>query len=222
MGVNYSRNLLEDQIENKPRLSLWISWPAVIIFFIIFWPVGVVLLCKRSASKSKSGTFSGRVVQFIGWLFIVFATILAFGSGSEGVTGAEVTLIIFFLTGGLVIIPLGSKISANAVIFKMYNNIIENQNLYSIDSIARVTGLPVKRVMSDLQKMIDKGYFTGAHIDEVNNEFIIPGYNDSQKQENSTVNNTDMIIVICKSCGASNTIINGTVGKCEYCGSPIA
>lgn len=222
MRVNYSRNPLEEQIENKPRISWWISWPAIIIFLIVFFPVGIFLFCKRIDFMSKSDSFPGGGVQFTGWFIIAFAAILASGIGYEGVTGAEVALVIFFLAVGVLMIFLGRKRRANALKFKKYYNIVENQNLYSIDSIAGEAGFPVKRVMSDLQRMIDKGFFTGAHIDEVNREFVMLVHNVSQEQENNTVNNTEMIVAICKSCGASNTIIKGTVGKCEYCGSPIA
>lgn len=226
MRVNYSdkngKNPLNEQIQKKPSISWWMSWPAIIILFIVFWPVGVFLLCRKIASDKKLQMLSGRVVEIIGWLLVAFAALGIAVSVSEGITGEDVSMIIFFLAAGAVMIFIGRVMRANAAKYKKYINIIGNEHMYLIDNIAGAAGLPADKVKVDLQKMIDKGYFTRAYIDEANRELIMPVQNVAAKQENNTVNNAGMIVVTCKSCGANNTIVKGTSGECEYCGAPIA
>ena len=224
MGVNYSENNDTNHLNGqiKPKISWWISWPGIIIAFILFWPVGAILLWRRIASDKKAEMLSGRVIQIIGWVCVAFSALGIAVSVSEGMTGEDVSMIIFFLGAGAVLIFFGRRMKANAAKFKKYINIVGNQHMYLIDNIAGAAGLPADKVKVDLQKMIDKGYFTGAYIDEANRELIMPVQNVVPKQENNTTNNAGMIVVTCKSCGANNTIVKGTAGECEYCGAPIA
>jgi hypothetical protein len=217
MGVNYYENN-----DKKPNISWWMSWPAIIISFLIFWPIGAFLLWRKIAFDKKLQMFSGRAVEIIGWVLAAFAALGTAVSVSEGITGEDVSMIIFFLAAGAVLIFLGRLMRANAAKYKKYINIVGNQHMYLIDNIAGAAGLPADKVKVDLQKMIDKGYFTGAYIDEANREIILPVHNVVPKQENNTVNEVGTLVVTCKSCGANNTIVKGTTGECEYCGAPIA
>lgn len=207
----------------NPKFEWWMSWPSIIIFIIILWPLGLYFLFKRIAADKKAEMGSGRVLSVLGWIFVSFAALGIFTTLTAGIQDDDIQFILFFLISGLIMLYFGKRIKANAGLFKKYIEIVGNKHEYSLKNISNEVNLPADKVKTDLQKMIDKGYFSGAYIDEENYEIAMPDINENtdneQTQKQSSV---EMVVVKCKSCGANNKIAKHSVGECEFCGSPIS
>jgi len=148
---------------------------------------------------------------------------------SEGDTTASSIMIslVFFCGGGLAIINSGKKMKLNAIKYKKYINIVVNQNSANIDNIASAIPTSYENAVTDLQKMINIGYFEDAYIDINNRQLVMPQrqstYIPPVKSSTHTVASTTPVtkVVRCKNCGANSTITLGGVDECEYCGSPL-
>ena len=202
--------------------SLWLSWPFIILICIVFWPVGLFLIWKRTTMDRKAALLSGISVYILGWicLAIVFLGLLV--SLSEGFKSDDITTIIFFFLAGVGLIALGKKLKNNAAVSKKYISIIVNDGVIDIDNIAAAIPTSYENAKKDLQEMIDKGFFEGAYLNEAERQIVLPkrheksSYNDSNGTEQ-----IKMQVVTCNGCGAKNSIAVGTVGECEFCGSKI-
>jgi len=223
-----NRNLQNNHQSTKtslknPKVEWWLSWPAIIIICIIFWPVGLFLIWKRTTVDKKATLFSGRVVGIFGWVSISFALLGFLVCMSEGFQSEDIKMIIFFLLAGVGLVILGKKIKNNARKSKKYISIVVNDGITDIDSIAAAIPTVYEDAKKDLQKMIDDGFFEGAYINEAERQIVLPRKHQepSYNQSNHTQQSIRMQVVTCKGCGAQNSIAAGTVGECEFCGSKI-
>ena len=195
------------------------SWGLIIFCFIIFWPLGLILLFKR-VSDDKSATMkNGQTVARISYILVAVGALyllMAISNASPYYYAAAAALV----GGSIWVKYVSKKMIATGERYKKYIEIIVNQNQTLIDSIASAVGVPYNDAVIDLQKMIDAGYFAGAYIDAVERVIVLtqPAHQpvsvsyETQPQER---------VVTCGSCGANNKITVGQVGECEYCGSHI-
>lgn len=112
----------------------------------------------------------------------------------------------------LIIVIFLEKINARK---RKYISLIEKQRILSIDSISSACSMPYAKVYSDISKMIDKGFFGDAYIDEANQRIVIPNNNidlNTQVLEKS---------IECPTCGATVTVYSHKENKCEYCGTAL-
>lgn len=111
--------------------------------------------------------------------------------------------------------------------FAKYVAVISTGSRY-IPEIASAVGKPEGIVKNNLQLMIENKFFTSAFIDR-NTNYIVIGNSQTAKtpQPNNTNPNIatnqqpEMVTIKCGGCGGMNAIEKGSVGECEYCGSPI-
>lgn len=228
MGANNSiystRN--KESLKN-PQISWWLSWPVIIAVTIGFWPVGIFLIWRRTVIDKQAAMISGTIIAIIGWISIVFAGLAFVVTLVEGIDSDAVIVIIFFTIAGVALILLARKIKKSAEKFRKYISIIVNRGETSISNIAAAIPTSYEIVQKDLQKMIDRGYFTGAYINEMSKEIILPekqeGSNIIDKSIQANPNSTpETVVVKCNGCGANNKIVKGSVNECQYCGSPIS
>lgn len=224
MNSNLQNNFqnTETLIKN-PRPEWWLSWPAIVIAFIVFWPIGLFLIWKRTSIDKKAALLSGKTIGILGWVSLSIAFLGLFVSISDGIKSDDISAIIFFLLAGAGLIALGKKIKNNADKSKKYISIIVNDGVIDIDNIAAAIPTSYENAKKDLQKMIDKGFFEDAYINESERQIVLPKKHQepSYNQSNNVEQNARMQVVICKGCGAQNSIAAGTVGECEFCGSKI-
>lgn len=208
---------------NSPKPEWWLSWPAIIIIFIVFFPVGLFLIWKRTTIDKKAALFSGRVVGIFGWISLSFALLGFLVCISEGFGSDDVTAITFFLLAGAGLVTLGKKIKNSASKSRKYISIIANHGIIDIDNIAAAIPTSYDNAKKDLQKMIDTGFFEGAYINESERQIVLPEKHQEPQcnQSNNAEQSVRMQVVTCKGCGAQNSIPAGTVGECEFCGSKI-
>lgn len=110
--------------------------------------------------------------------------------------------------------------------FKSYVQRLSVDPTSSIENLASGLGTSQDVVKMNLEKMIKKRYFSNAYIDTENNRIVFSKASEQQtntiKVNQSNEPKIEYITVTCKSCGGINKIAKGTVGECEYCGSPLS
>ncbi|MDR3597618.1 hypothetical protein [Clostridium sp.] len=224
MNSNLQNNFQNcETLIRNPKPEWWLSWPAIVIAFIVFWPIGLFLIWKRTSIDKKAALLSGKTIGILGWVSLSIAFIGFFVSISDGIKSDDISTIIFFLLAGAGLIALGKKIKNNADKSKKYISIIVNDGVIDIDNIAATIPTSYENAKKDLQKMINKGFFEGAYINESERQIVLPKKHQDPlyDQSNNVEENTRMQFVTCKGCGAQNSIVAGTVGECEFCGSKI-
>ncbi len=206
------------------KVGFWYSWPVIILVLCLFWPVGVFLIIKRVSKDRKTAMGAGKLIGGLGIASYCIAALGLLGCISDGLTGENVVMILFFGAAGFALRRVAKKIKTEAENVKQYLSIIVNGNVRQLDTIASTTGKSYDVVHNDVKKMIDKGYLKNAYIDEGMREVVLPNNapapqnNVNAAAANATPAQTK--IVACPCCGANNTIY-GDMGECEYCGSPL-
>jgi uncharacterized membrane protein YiaA len=213
---------------NAGKKTGGVSWAVVIIVLIVFWPVGIYLLWRKLSGDKKSAMSGGKVVFVIGWILFALGVVMVIVGPSDptmAVSG-RIEYFIVFVCGGLAMILLGGRSKKQAERYKKYISIVINQNITSINNIAAAMPVTYEIAAKDLQKMIDRGYFSGAYIDANACEIVLPKnqgnvQGDQPPYEAAGPATVRMQVAVCKNCGANNQIPAGTIGECEYCGSPL-
>lgn len=206
----------------KPKVSGAYSWPVIVLAFIFFWPLGIYLLVKRNSVDKKSALTTGKLVVGFGYASIAFSILGMFAAPTDGVDSSDISMIIFFLITGLVLLFIGKRMKKAAERCKKYIAIIANQHITSIDQIAQAASVGYETAKKDLEKMIHQGYFSGAYINEGAREIVLPGSHVSRDHmANNVIRPAQTKVVTCKNCGATNTVVSGSAAECEFCGSPI-
>lgn len=211
-------------MENKKKSP---SWVAIVLWFIFFWPVGVYLIYKKLSTDKSAAMKNSKVLMGIGYFFIFGAVVMLIETVSGGADASSgVFGILFYLIGGVLIIWGAKKVKKSGEQYKKFIDIVVNQQQYTIDNIAAQMGLSYDETVKGLQKMIDKGYFSGAYIDVANHELVMPKKNQSvvYVQQNPYVdqaNAPQQKAVKCPNCGGNNVINVGQVCECDFCGSPL-
>jgi hypothetical protein len=208
------------------------SWGVIILFLIIFWPVGLFLLYRKITGDKSAALKNSKVLNIMGWVFVALAIIyifMAITGNLETDKGSSVVelimiILVFFGGGGAFMIYTAKKMKVNAEKCKKYIAIVINNNETSIDNIAAAVPSSYEQTTKDLQKMINNGYFENAYIDVSKREIVLPNKNLVQTYpisniKNSPVNEPQIKAVACRNCGANNKVVEGQVCECEYCGS---
>ena len=203
------------------------SWVVIVICFIIFWPLGLILLLNklasdRSATLKYGGALSGVAFILIGIGVVYF--IMSYTRGSGFMTHA-----VMFIIGGIFLFITSRRAKIKGERYKKYIDLVVNQSQTSISYIASAVGVSRVTAASDLESMVNAGYFPGAFVSLARGEIVMRGSlspHDSQhsapvqtaSQASGPVQPT---VVSCKSCGANNKALPGQIVECEYCGSPL-
>jgi hypothetical protein len=200
------------------------SWVPVIILLIVFWPVGLFMLFSK-LSKDKGAVFSGaKGLNVVAWILIGFGIIGIFvyvtmspddPNAANRISGIAVSLAI--AAGGGAVLGKARRMKIDSAKYRKYINVIINEERTDIGEIASATGIPYAVVKTDLQAMIDKGYFPGAYVHETDGKFVMP----SASQTDAASSQMETEVRICAGCGANNTVPVGRQGVCEYCGSGV-
>lgn len=213
------------------------SWAFIITMCILFWPVGFYLLYKKLSSDKSVVLKNSKTVKIVGIVFIALSIIYIImgltgelkDSKGNAPVGIIIIVILFFGCGGVFMIRTSKKMQLQGEKFKKYISIVINNNETSIDNIASAMNVSYEEAINDLKIMIDKGYFLNAYVDLGSREFVIrkKQYEPIDVKKNSSVNEVKeekpkMKVVVCKNCGGNNTILEGEISECEFCGSPLS
>lgn len=186
-------------------------------------------------NNSKAAIVISQIIEkiqlVVGIIWTVFMALGFLGfmtDGKKDGVGEYILLIILVLIGMWLIIK-GRRRKKMRLEFKKYVSQLSVDPTGSIENIAAATGTSVDVVKKNLKFMIKKNYFTSAYIDEKNNQLVLTVQKTQQEQYtpqasgNSSANSqTVMVTCNCKCCGGINKIAKGSVGECDFCGSPIS
>lgn len=208
------------------------SWGLIALMLYLFFPVGIWMIITKMTIEKFNYIKNGKALRILAWILIGIA-IFSFSiwssqgfkaeDGSSAVGSAIVMLLIFGGSGLFTLIKANSYIKKGTK-YARYVAIVNSGNNMSIDSIAAAYPTTYEKAVTDIQKMIDDGYFMNAYIDLNRRALIIPQINATANvigNVNSSFTTSRPTSVKCKNCGAENTVIPGSANECEYCGSPL-
>lgn len=120
-----------------------------------------------------------------------------------------------FFTALIVAVVVGFLWEKRNLRKREYFSMIDNHRISSLDKIASSLSLSYEQVEKDIRKMIQKGFFGLAHIDNMTRSIVLP--NEDVDISTKVVTTS----VICPTCGATNNVSSIGENKCEYCGTAL-
>ncbi|MGI6269091.1 MAG: hypothetical protein ACOYKJ_00925 [Candidatus Howiella sp.] len=185
------------------------------------------------ATALKKARAKGLTQQVFGWIITIFCGLMAsVGAGSSGfketVDVVMVTMFALFTVLGVRLIIKGYKRKKLIKSYYDYSPRLSADPDKSLDLLASSIGTTVAAVTKDIFNMIALGFFPEAFLDTARNRIVMKEDKPIVTQTNpvaastTTTQAVKYITVQCRGCGATNKIIVGTVGECEFCGSQIS
>lgn len=177
---------------------------------------------NTSRAAVVSNAILGKAASLIGYTGSFLFLVGAIASFSEAqMTGFIYSLILMLLF--VLSAVKGARIKRRIKRFKRYVFLISSRHMTSLAELAAGTSQSVDFVRKDLQKMIDKKFFTNAVIDMSADEIIIAGRAASVPPPGPVPASaqSEPETFTCKGCGASGIKEKGQPGICEYCGSAV-
>lgn len=210
------------------------SWGIIILLFILFFPVGIWMLVKKMSDEKYNYLKNGKALKTFGWVlfgFGIFYLIMGLAGELEtedgsSVVGGIIIMLLLFCGGGLCMVFKGKEFVKRGTKFSRYVAIVNASKNTLIDNIAAAYPTTYDSAASDLQKMIDIGYFQNAYIDLNQRELVMPviqstNYTGNNAAGQNLTTDTKPRTVKCPNCGATNKLMSGAINECEYCGSPL-
>ena len=206
----------------------YLSWPAIIIAFLVFWPVAIVLIYLKS-KNSKSGAFAAasnkKVYMILGGVLIL----IGIGRFGDSFWGA-----VFFILGGVALIYYSNALARKAVRNKQYIDMIVNQGETSVDKIASVLNVKYDVAVSELKTLQTLGILKGTSLNEQTHSISVDKIKNVASDISNMVDSVtealtgaasndaasgqpERVSQACPGCGAKYTDIKGSTVVCEYC-----
>ena len=157
------------------------SWVAVFVMMVVFWPIGLVLLYnrikastkkKRSALEKKSGKGISVVLLLISIvLFILGANTVVRAVTEMSRNGvnrwSDFALGVFYFIGGFISFFTRDVAVKRYARYKRYYALASQRDIVPIAEIARAVGASQRVVVRDIQAMLNEGYFENSvYIDK--------------------------------------------------------
>lgn len=212
-------------IRNEKSSTPW----AIIIFFLMcFPPVGLFLALRKVTIETHKYNKNSRTLSKVSWFLIIYGVIslLMFASDSlseeiEQSLAGPIGLSIVFIIMGAILFFTSKWLKTRDLKFTRYMNIIDSQYGGYIDDIAEAFPISYEVAYTDLQKMINCGFFEeGTHLNPGSRIIFIPGKTVDMESSSSEIKeDQELLVVKCPNCGATNAIPAESSAPCEYCGS---
>lgn len=162
------------------------SCQKIILWTILFWPVGIFFFCKRVKFNRGTARKFRKILKGFGYFCLVGAAFMLIGLiGSKTNQDAKVFLEVFsgYLILGVLMVYSSKNMEKFDKHYIIFKDIIINHNERSLENIALQAGLSYKKTVKELQKMINKAYFNEMYINLENREVVI--LNDVQSVSSS-------------------------------------
>ena len=205
--------------ENQIYYQHWF----IVIAFLVCWPVGIVLLIMKTRVSKRAAfdaSFVSKACYIIGGLMALI-----------GISSLRHFSGWFYLAGGIGLIYYANKNKKKVERYKVYIDLVANQKIYSIDTIANTLNIPYDEAKKDIQSLIDRGSFRGASINELSRMVEIQAITQNAPQQsfwggvNEAINgaassnaNAQTVTAICPGCGGTMVATKGATVECDYCG----
>jgi len=167
----------------------------------------------------------GKLLSILGYSIAILGILIIIVFVSDG-DYADLHIFVFVLViPGVIMIIQGARIKRRIRRFRRYVSFIA-EGMTSLDILATQTSSTKDFVTRDIQKMINKRFFTNAAIDFINNQVMmlnIPTPINAHVHDHVAPTNYQQVFktATCSGCGATSVKEQGAVISCEYCGSPI-
>ena len=150
-----------------------------------------------------------------------FTAVFLFGIIS-GVTGYNEKLRENLITNIVMLVPSallllnGIKNGRMAGLAYRYNSIFmcDTDGTVTIDELAKQSGKPPFKVLSELEKLFQKGVFCECTLQKQGAPCVILSGREGSK--------TSFVDIVCEKCNGTTRIRVGSSGKCAYCGNAIS
>ena len=163
----------------------------------------------------------GLILLLYGLFHLVMITLSVSKPGAD-LKNAFYPFIIYFIfvvIGGI-LNSNGIKILKRVKNYKKYFDILSAEPTHSIAHLKSSTADPL--VQNNVVELIDKGYYArGTYINSDTNCIVFPNEVPAKPEPEPSVVVAEYMAVVCSGCGAVNKVAKGSVGECEYCGSPL-
>lgn len=214
-------------MENNNQ-AWYYSWWAILIAFIVFWPVGIGLLILKNKNDKQSvflGTTDKKKYIIVGaaLIFVGFSTF-----------SNSIMMGLFMIAGGIALILYAEQLKRRAERNRQYIELIANRGETSMDKIANTCNIQYDVVVKELRTLVNRNILKNAIIDETYRTITVrretaPQNNTFENvfteagiesQPAGTVEN-EQVTCTCPGCGAKVVLTRGTTENCEYCDTPI-
>lgn len=172
---------------------------------------------------SKSKMIISSVIRIIeltaGGIVAFLFGITAISCTGDGITPASDLIIMYsFTVIGLLLILAGIRRGFLLRDVKKYALVLSTIPSGALISVASALGISQEEAGKRIRKIINKGYFPDAYINEKENRIVVKGNSFFQHtSERNTHSEPEYIVIECSKCGAVNKLEKGTMGKCEFC-----
>lgn len=149
---------------NVKDVGCFLSWPAIILGFIIFFPLGFVQLYMRSQLDPFSAKSVGKFLKVVGVLGIIWAVLLILiGMGEPDYPVGF--LVAVFLLPNILVWFIGRNVYNKAVKSIAYLSFVLQQQTRSISAMAQAMKTSEASVQEELNKLIANNLLTGYTVD---------------------------------------------------------
>lgn len=184
-------------------------------------------MANSSVNQKEAENF--KVLSFIqsilGWIIALFFGPVAL-IGLTQLTGVPDFIIMLILATftalGIRLAVLGKKKRKLLAKFQDYSVRLAQDPDKSLVRLAAEINAPSDEITKDVSEMISAGLFPNCYIDIKSGCLISPEPFSKTVTGNQQKKNTARVTVKCKNCGAPNTVTEGSVTECEFCGSQIS
>ena len=198
---------------NNQSYPWYLSWPAIIVAFLIFWLVAIVLIYLRT-KNSKSGAFAAASNKKV--YMILGAVLVVMGIGN---IGDSFLMGLFFIAGGAALIYYSNTLAKKAVRNKQYIDMIVNQGETSVDKIASVLNIKYDVALSELKTMQTLGILKGATINEQTHSISVEKLKNTAGEISGMVNSVTDALMGAASTDAASEQTAQVTHACPGCGA---
>lgn len=134
---------------------------------------------KKAKKQSSGGVgglgfiIAGAILAFTGIAATTDAVDLIYWAGSMAGYLTDLWMGLTMLAAGGTMLGVGIGQNKQAKRFPLYKNVINKRNVVSFDEISAAMGLPRRKVVKDLKKMVEKGLLgSGAYLDMARGVYV--------------------------------------------------
>ena len=209
----------------------------IVLAFIFAWPIGLVLIILKYASKEDSkyekinnnssrpaiienkqskklDQLKKKKSTLKGLTIVQFIIALTFFCAlivdiAQGDDNIEGGIIVNVFTFGILTPLCIGYFKTNSLVKKIvtYQNLILIRDIYDTKKLATYLGTSRMEVLDFVTYMIREGYL---ELDIEDDNIVKP---------KEYIDPAEVFSIVCQSCGANNKFIKGKNNKCEYCGN---
>lgn len=175
----------------------------------------------KSSTATGLGKTKNILLKILGWFFAFDGVFFLVFSISEPDDAPPFVVGILCLVIGIYCLYIQHRSARLLADFRKYNAILANDPVKTIYRIAEMTGETAEAVRAKANRMIEKGFFVNAYIDQ-SGKIVLADRGKMDEVVGNNDDRTDFVTVTCPACGGVNRLAKGKVGKCEFCGAYIS